>query len=137
MTASRARQHTEDKGTASMSTAAGEKAREHGSRIIAALEQAWAAIRDRHPEVPDVVIVTGAGSNQKGLPEGYRLRGHHWPERWVTDRADRRRMPELFVAGELLAAGMGARVDRQRGQLRRALDALILKHGLTTRDQPC
>ena len=32
---------------------------------------------------------------------------------------------------------MGARVDRQRGQLRRALDALILKHGLTTRDQPC
>jgi hypothetical protein len=88
-----------------MSTAAEEKPREHGSRIIAALEQAWAAIRDRHPEVPDVVIVTGAGSNQKGLPEGYRLRGHHWPERWVTDRADRRRMPELFMAGELLAAG--------------------------------
>jgi hypothetical protein len=108
MTDGHARQHAEDKGTASMSTAAGEKAREHGSRIITALEQAWAATRDRHPEVPDVVIVTGAGSNQKGLPEGYRLRGHHWPERWVTDRADRRRMPELFVAGELLAAGGSA-----------------------------
>ena len=88
-----------------MSAMADEVAREHGSRIIAALERAWAAIRDRHPEVPDVVIVTGAGNNQKGLPEGYRLRGHHWPERWVTDRADRHRMPELFVAGELLAAG--------------------------------
>jgi hypothetical protein len=88
-----------------MSTAnAEQQAREHGSRIITALERAWAAIRARHPEVPDVVVVTGAGSNQKGTPEGYRLRGHHWPERWVTDPTERR-MPELFVAGELLAAG--------------------------------
>ena len=45
---------------------------QHGSRIIAALERAWAAIQDQHPDVPDVVIVTGAGSNQKGTPEGYR-----------------------------------------------------------------
>jgi hypothetical protein len=51
---------------------------QHGSRIIAALEHAWAAIQDQHPDVPDVVIVTGAGSNQKGTPEGYQLRGHHW-----------------------------------------------------------
>ena len=50
---------------------------QHGSRIIAALEHAWAAIQDAHPDVPDVVIVTGAGSNQKGTPEGYQLRGHH------------------------------------------------------------
>ena len=78
---------------------------EHGSRIIAALERAWAAIQDRHPDVPDVVIVTGAGSNQKGTPEGYRLRGHHWPERWVLDGRDGQRTPELFVAGELLSAG--------------------------------
>ena len=88
-------------------TAAGpqdEAAREYGSQIITALEQAWAAIRDQHPEVPDVVIVTGAGSNQKGLPKGYALRGHHWPGRWVTDPAEPR-MPELFMAGELLAAG--------------------------------
>ena len=33
---------------------------QHGSRIIAALERAWAAIQDLHPDVPDVVIVTGA-----------------------------------------------------------------------------
>ena len=25
---------------------------EHGSRIIAALERAWAAIQDQHPDVP-------------------------------------------------------------------------------------
>jgi len=54
---------------------------QHGSRMIAALEQAGAAIQDQHPDVPDVVIVTGAGSNQEGTPEGYQLRGHHWPER--------------------------------------------------------
>ena len=78
---------------------------EHGSRIIAALERAWAAIQDRHPDVPDVVIVTGAGSNQKGTPEGYRLRGHHWPERCVLEGRDGQRTPELFVAGELLPAG--------------------------------
>ena len=64
---------------------------EHGSRIIAALEHAWAAIRDTHPDVPDVVIVTGAGSNQKGTPEGYQLRGHHWPERWVLGGQDQPR----------------------------------------------
>lgn len=39
------------------------------------------------------MIVTGAGSNQKGLPEGYRLRGHHWPKRWVTDPAYTSRAP--------------------------------------------
>ena len=60
-----------------------------------------------HPDVPDVVIVTGAGSNQKGTPEGYQLRGHHWPERWVLGGQDQPRAPELFVAGELLAAGAG------------------------------
>ena len=49
---------------------------EHRSRIIAAHEHAWAAIRDQQTDVPDVVIVTRAGSNQKGTPEGYRLRGH-------------------------------------------------------------
>jgi hypothetical protein len=52
-----------------------------------------------------VVIVTGAGSNQKGTPEGYRLRGHHWPEWWILDGKDGQRAPELFIAGELLSAG--------------------------------
>ena len=45
-----------------------EGAREYGSQIITALEQAWAAVRDQHPDVPDVVIVTGAGSTSASLP---------------------------------------------------------------------
>jgi len=68
--------------------------------------RSWRLLSARLPRLdPElvVVIVTGAGSNQKGTPEGCRLRGHHWPERWVTDLAGQRRMPELFVVGELLA----------------------------------
>ena len=110
-------------------TAAGpedQAAREYGSQIITALEQAWAAIRDQHPEIPDVVIVTGAGSNQKGIPEGYRLQGHHWPERWITDPAEPR-MPELFVAGELLAAGGRVVVEVM---LHEAAHALAVARGI-------
>ena len=101
--------------------------REHGSRIIAALEHAWAAIQDQHPDVPDVVIVTGAGSNQKGTPEGYRLRGHHWPERWVLDGQDQPRAPELFIAGELLSAGGRAVVEVM---LHEAAHALATRRGI-------
>ena len=100
---------------------------EHGSRIIAALEQAWAAIQDRHPDVPDVVIVTGAGSNQKGTPEGYRPRGHHWPERWVLNGQDQPRAPELFIAGELLSAGGRAVVEVM---LHEAAHALATRRGI-------
>jgi hypothetical protein len=82
-----------------------ELAATHGSRIIEALEETWSVIRDRHPEIPAAVVITGAGSNQKGTPEGYALRGHHWPERWVTDPEEGGRAAELFIAGELLAAG--------------------------------
>lgn len=100
--------------------------REHGSRIITAIEQAWVAIQSRHPEIPNVVIVTGAGSHQKGTPEGYRLRGHHWPERWVTDPAEQR-IPELFVAGELLSAGGRAVLEVM---LHEAAHALAVVRGI-------
>jgi hypothetical protein len=33
-------------------------------------------------------IITGAGSNQKGTAEGYRLRGQYWPERWILGTGD-------------------------------------------------
>ena len=100
---------------------------QHGSRIIAALERAWAAIQDQHPDVPNVVIVTGAGSNQKGTPEGYRLRGHHWPDRWVLDGPDKERAPELFIAGELLSAGGRAVVEVM---LHKAAHALAARRGI-------
>jgi len=36
------------------------------SRLVAALEHAWSAIRRNHPDVPQVVIVVGSGSNPRG-----------------------------------------------------------------------
>jgi hypothetical protein len=96
---------------------------EHGSRIITALEAAWAAIRARHPEVPGVVVITGAGSHQRGVPEGYRLRGHHWPDRWVTTTIEKRD-GELFIAGELLAAGGRAVLEVMLHEAAHALAAV-------------
>jgi hypothetical protein len=97
---------------------------EHGSRIIAALERAWAAIQARHPEVPGAVIITGAGTHQKGTSEVYRLRGHHWPGRWVTDLTAGERAPELFIAGELLAADGRAVVEVMLHEAAHALAAV-------------
>ncbi|MET7770191.1 hypothetical protein [Nocardia sp. NPDC005366] len=67
--------------------------------VVVAIESAWAAIRAKHPEVPDVVVTMAAGS--MGSPRGLRL-GHFGPDRWVrgTDW-----MPELFVGGEGFAFG--------------------------------
>jgi hypothetical protein len=84
---------------------------QHGSRIIAALEHAWAAIQDAHPDVPDVVIVTGAGSNQKGTRRVISCAATTGPNAGVISGQDQPRAPELFVAGELLAAGGQAVVE--------------------------
>jgi hypothetical protein len=48
--------------------------------MVAALEGAWAAIRARHPEIPAVVMVLGAGSI--GGPGGLRL-GYFAAMRWA------------------------------------------------------
>ncbi|MGH3614187.1 MAG: hypothetical protein ACRDRK_16650 [Pseudonocardia sp.] len=48
--------------------------------MVAALESAWAAIRARHPQVPAVVLVLGAGSI--GTAGGLRL-GHFTAMRWA------------------------------------------------------
>jgi hypothetical protein len=70
-----------------------------GSRIIAILEHAWAEIRARHPDVPPVVVITGTGRES----HGYATLGHFGAERWQYSEG---RLPELFIAGELLA-GLG------------------------------
>ncbi|MCP3800208.1 hypothetical protein NLX83_13160 [Allokutzneria sp. A3M-2-11 16] len=67
-----------------------------GSRIVTAIEAAWEEIRVHHPEVPEVVVVTGAGFAAKKAKWG-----HFWAERW-KDGDETARKPELFVAGELL-----------------------------------
>jgi hypothetical protein len=73
------------------------------SRLVAALEHAWAAIRTWHPDVPQVVIVVASGSD----PRSRRLHlGHFAAGRWQltspdapSDRA------EVLVSGEGLQRG--------------------------------
>ena len=75
-----------------------------GSPVITALQGAWSAIRDRHPEVPAAVVITGPVPGQKSASEADVLNGHHWPEQWTggPDEAGRAVMtiaPELLVQG--------------------------------------
>jgi hypothetical protein len=71
--------------------------------MIAVLEVAWAAIQSRHPQVPAVVIVLGAGS---GRGPGLTL-GHFAAMRWNDPEqvGDGVRLPEVFVGGEGLSRG--------------------------------
>ncbi|GAA1840913.1 hypothetical protein GCM10009836_20310 [Pseudonocardia ailaonensis] len=76
--------------------------------MIRALERAWSAIRARHPEIPAVVIVVGAGS---GTGPELKL-GHFAAMRWGADPDETAadglkpdRLPEVFVGGEGLARG--------------------------------
>ncbi len=92
-----------------------------GSRLIAALEHAWAAIRARHPDVPEVVVITGTGRAGRG----YATLGHFCADRWHTGET---RRAELFIAGELLAG------DHERSGGRLALKTLLHEaaHGVAT-----
>jgi hypothetical protein len=71
------------------------------SRLVAALEHAWTAIRSHHPDVPQVVIVVASGSD----PRSRRLNlGHFAAARWqLTDQATDR--AEVLVSGEGLQRG--------------------------------
>jgi hypothetical protein len=67
------------------------------SLLVAALEHAWQTIRQRHPDVPEAVLVVASGS------EGKRLNlGHFAPHRWQVSGADRH---EVLVGGEGLHRG--------------------------------
>jgi hypothetical protein len=69
-----------------------------GSRIVAAFEAAWCSIQVRHPQVPDVVMITGPQRRGKGDE----ALGYHAPDRWQL-AAEARSQVDLFIAGELLA----------------------------------
>jgi hypothetical protein len=67
------------------------------SLLVAALEHAWTTIRQRHPHVPEAVLVVASGS------EGKRLNlGHFAPHRWQVNGSDRH---EVLVGGEGLHRG--------------------------------
>jgi hypothetical protein len=82
-------------------TAAPPVDRTAASRLVAALEHAWTAIRRRHPDVPQVVIVVASGSD----PRSRRLNlGHFAAARWqLTDQPSDR--AEVLVSGEGLQRG--------------------------------
>jgi hypothetical protein len=69
------------------------------SAVVAALEQAWTAIRAHHPDVPEVVVVLGAGSETR---RGLFKWGHFAAARWQVVDSNR---PEVLVSGEGLKRG--------------------------------
>ncbi|MCP8709463.1 hypothetical protein [Streptomyces sp. AC04842] len=102
-------------------------ATQEGTRIVAALESTWGAIQKHHPDVPDVVIVTGTGQRSRG-----RLTwGHHTADRWL-DAAAAGRKAELFVSGEAVAKGGEMVVETM---LHEAAHALAAARGI--RDTSC
>lgn len=68
-----------------------------GSSVVRLLERVHARIRQNHPEVPEVVIVTGAG-----IGFGSGKWGHFRPQGWTTGETS---IHEMFMAGETLAKG--------------------------------
>lgn len=77
-----------------------------GSITVAAIETAWRDVQARHPEVPDVVVVTAGGEPRivrRGGEEHVQVlwgqfRSHYW------DTADGPRH-ELLISGEALSKG--------------------------------
>jgi hypothetical protein len=70
------------------------------SEVIAAIEDAWTVVQERHPDVPEVFVTIGSGSKpgrQSGLTYG-----HFAALRWSTKAGDR---DELFVGGEGMERG--------------------------------
>lgn len=65
------------------------------SALVLACESAWADIRTRHPELPEVVIVLGSGVERGRLVK----LGHWWGGRWIADGQVR---GEVLLAGEAL-----------------------------------
>lgn len=65
------------------------------SHLVAAFEQAWQAIRDRHEKAPEVVLVLGTGVERGRLVK----LGHWWDGRWMADGKVR---GEVLLAGEAL-----------------------------------
>jgi hypothetical protein len=60
--------------------------------LVDALEQAWTAIRDEHPDVPAAVVVVASGTSARGLKYG-----HYAAMRWQHGQT---RLPEVLVSGE-------------------------------------
>lgn len=72
----------------------------HASTLVAALEDIWAQAQERHPEIPDVVLIVGQGTSRSN--PGLVKLGHYAHGR--RDVAGDAR-PEVLVGGEGLQRG--------------------------------
>src|SRR4051812_18549649 len=102
--------------------------------VVAALEHAWAAIRVRHPDLAEVVVVLASGS--VGTAPGTLRLGHFAAMRWHhadndistgPARGTREALPEGFVGGEGLPRGP---VDVLGPLLHEATHALAFVRGI-------
>jgi hypothetical protein len=57
-----------------------------GSSLIVALEHTWATIRQYHPELPEVVFITGTGLRHTNTVSTDATWGHFGAARWVAGR---------------------------------------------------
>jgi hypothetical protein len=62
------------------------------SLLVACLERTWTTIRQRHPQVPEAVVVVASGTQGKRLNLG-----HFAPHRWQVQGSDRH---EVLIGGE-------------------------------------
>jgi len=95
-TITRHQQHTESPIDADVS-------KRISTPMVDALEQAWADIRECHPELPPAVIVLGAGSI--GSRSGTLTLGHFAAMRWHADTDGSEELAEVFIGGEGLQRG--------------------------------
>ncbi|WP_069627261.1 hypothetical protein [Streptomyces niveus] len=102
---------------------------QEGTRITAALESTWAAFQKHHPDLPDVVMITGTGT--QGRNKKRPSWGHHTADRWLDAAAGGRRA-ELFISGEAIAVGGQMVVETA---LHEAAHALAAARGI--RDTSC
>ena len=73
--------------------------------MVQLLEKVWSRIRENHPELPAVVIVTGAGLTLGGGKWGH-FRANGWTAKVAEEgAATNASMDEMFMAGETLAKG--------------------------------
>jgi hypothetical protein len=80
-----------------------------GSSVVTVLEKVWRKIQANHPELPDVVIVTGSG--MIGPARWGHFRANGWTERAEKEAAVSLVLGEMFIAGETLAKGAAHTVE--------------------------
>lgn len=91
--------HSQGGKVDNMNNEADTKREKTGSGVVRLMERVHERIRQNHPEVPEVVIVTG-----RGIGAGSNKWGHFQAQGWTNGETS---IHEMFMAGETLAKGAG------------------------------